>query len=79
MQAEDVKALLENGLEAELIEVQGEGAKYHVTVVSTQFEGLLPVKKQQLVYGCLNAEIASGAIHAVTMSLFTPEQWASKS
>jgi len=37
---------------------------------------LNPVKKQQLVYGALSDEIASGVIHAVNMRTYTPEQWA---
>jgi acid stress-induced BolA-like protein IbaG/YrbA len=33
------------------------------------------VKKQQLVYQCLQQHIASGAIHALTIKTYTPEQW----
>ena len=78
MQPSEVKTLIENGIETESVEVEGEGAKFHITVVSGEFAGLLPVKKQQKIYGCLNEQISSGEIHAVTMSLYTPEQWASK-
>lgn len=76
MQAEEVKALIAQGLDSKEIEVQGEGDRFHVTVVSDQFAGMMPVKKQQMVYACLNDAISQGQIHAVTMSLFTPEQWA---
>lgn len=61
--------------EADEVQVQGEGAKYTVTVVSGRFDTLRPVAKQQAVYAPLNPHIASGAIHAVTMRLFTPEEW----
>ncbi len=76
---EEVKALIEAGLEGARVEVEGEGSKYHVTVISEQFSGLTPVKKQQLVYSTLNELIADGRVHAVTMSLHTPEQWNSLS
>lgn len=61
--------------EADEVQVQGEGAKFTVTVVSERFEGMRPVAKQQLVYAPLNPHIASGDIHAVTMRLFTREEW----
>jgi Predicted transcriptional regulator, BolA superfamily len=54
------------------VEARMEGNHAHVTVVSAVFEGLSPVKKQQLVYGALNPAIASGAIHAVHMKTLVP-------
>ena len=45
------------------------------SVIGDVFEGLRPVKKQQLVYAVLNEHIASGAIHAVNMRLYTRDQW----
>lgn len=39
------------------------------------FEGLSPVKRQQLIYGALSEEIASGALHAVSIKTYTPAQW----
>lgn len=76
MTTDDIRSLLAAAFpEAEEIQVQGEGAKFTVTVVSDRFEGMRPVAKQQLVYGPLNPQIATGAIHAVTMRLFTKEEW----
>ncbi len=48
---------------------------FQITVVGDLFSGMSPVKKQQAVYACLNEQIASGAIHAVSIKTFTPEQW----
>jgi len=78
MDSAAVEALISQRFNAQLVEVQGEGSKFHVTAVSDEFVGLMPIKKQQRIYACLTEEIASGAIHAVTMSLFTPEEWAKK-
>lgn len=76
MTTDEIKSLLAAAFpEAPELQVQGEGGKFTVTVVSARFEGMRPVAKQQLVYAPLNAAIASGAIHAVTMRLFTPEEW----
>lgn len=56
------------------VEVMGEGGHIHVTVVSEQFAGLSRVARQQLVYGQLRELIASGEIHAVTMTTHTPAE-----
>ena len=75
MDANTVESLVRAAFEDAEIQVEGSGANYDITVVSPVFEGLRPVKKQQLVYGALNETIASGAIHAVNIKTFTPEEW----
>jgi len=71
MSPQQVKELLLVKFEEKDVQVDGEGAKFHVTIKSDLFKGLMPVKRQQLVYGCLTDQIASGEVHAVTMSLST--------
>lgn len=75
MTEDDVKALLVAAIPDAEILVQGEGNKYTVTVVTDRFAGMRPVAKQQLIYAPLNAHIASGEIHAVSMRTFTQEEW----
>jgi acid stress-induced BolA-like protein IbaG/YrbA len=75
MDAATVKVLLQNHLPECEFHVQGEGANYDITAIGDVFDGLRPVKKQQLVYGALSAEIAEGNIHAVNIRTFTPDQW----
>ena len=79
MDANTVEYLVRASFEDAEIQVEGSGANYDITVVSPVFEGLRPVKKQQLVYGALNETIASGAIHAVNIKTFTPEEWSAAS
>ncbi len=74
MDAATVKALLQAQLPDCDIQVQGEGANYDITVVGTVFEGLRPVKKQQLVYAALTGQIADGTIHAVNIRALTPDE-----
>ncbi|WP_151670407.1 BolA family protein [Nitrincola schmidtii] len=76
MQAEEVKRIVESQIQDSEVVTAGEGCNFEVTVISPAFTGLSPVKKQQMVYGCLNEQIASGAIHALTIKTYTPEQWA---
>ncbi|QIB66593.1 BolA family protein [Kineobactrum salinum] len=78
MDASTVKALLEAQLAGCQIGVEGEGNRYDITVVGEVFAGKRPVQRQQLVYAALNEQIASGAIHAVNIRTFTPEQWQSR-
>jgi acid stress-induced BolA-like protein IbaG/YrbA len=77
MQPSDVKALLEARIEGCDFHIQGEGCNFQVIAVGEVFDGLSPVKRQQLIYGALAEEIASGAIHAVSLKTYTPAQWAS--
>ncbi len=77
MESAAVKQLLENAIDAEEVQVQGDGRHFDVLIVSSAFEGLSPVKKQQLVYAALNENIADGSIHAVNMKTLTPTEWQS--
>lgn len=78
MDAQDVKALVEASIENAEVTVKLEGNSCQLLVVSPAFEGLRTLKKQQLIYACLNDKIASGELHAVTMHTHTPEEWAKK-
>jgi len=75
MDAAMVKALLEAHLEDCEFHVQGEGSHYDITAIGTVFDGLRPVKKQQLVYAALSDQIADGSIHAVNIRTYTPAEW----
>ena len=76
MDSDTIKQRIEDGIETREVHVQLEGNKCHVIVVSDAFDGVRSVKKQQMVYGCLNELISSGELHAVTMQTLTPDEWA---
>lgn len=75
MESEEIQALLADHIDDCKSEIQIDGSHVNVVVISAQFEGLNTLKKQQLVYGALNAAIADGRIHAVHMKTFTPAEW----
>lgn len=75
MHAEEVKQIIESQLAGSEVITAGEGCDFQVIVIGEMFAGLMPVKKQQLVYQCLNEYIANGTIHALTIKTYTPEQW----
>ncbi len=78
---EDSYMDLQNAIESRLadqfpdaafsVEVSGNHAQ--IAIASSQFEGLTAVKRQQLVYGCLNELIRTGELHAVTIKAKSTE------
>ena len=74
MNGDRIKEILLSGLGKCDIEIEIEGNKVVLNLVSSVFEGLSRVKRQQKVYALLNDMIASGEIHAVTMSTQTPHE-----
>lgn len=77
MSVEKIQALLESSIADSQAFVEVNGNHIMLTVVSDAFEGLTPVKKQQLVYAAINNLIASGEVHAVdSMKTLTKAQWA---
>ena len=75
MDAATVKVLLQDHMSECEFQVQGEGNHYDIVAIGAVFEGLRPVKKQQLIYAALNEQIADGTIHAVNIRTYTPAQW----
>ena len=78
MDASEVKSLIEAQLPDCEIHVQGGGSHYDIAAIGDVFEGLRPVKKQQLVYAALSDHIAQGSIHAVNISTYTRAEWHSR-
>ncbi|RJG11888.1 BolA family transcriptional regulator [Pseudomonas cavernicola] len=79
MQAVEVKNLLEAKLSDTQVEVEGEGCNFQLNLISDELAGMSPVKRQQQIYAHLNAWIADGSIHAVTMKFFSRATWAERS
>ena len=75
MDANSIKQRIEDGIEGAEVYVQLDGNKCHAIVVSNAFDGVRIVKKQQMVYACLNELISSGELHAVSMQTLTPAEW----
>lgn len=47
---------------------------FRLSIVSAQFAGSSAVKRHQLVYACLAAELQSG-VHALALHTYTPDEW----
>lgn len=76
MNLEEIKQLVGDAIEHEELIVEHEDNYYlNIIIVSAAFEGLRPVKRQQMVYQPLNDMIADGTVHAVKIKAFTAEEW----
>jgi acid stress-induced BolA-like protein IbaG/YrbA len=75
MEPIEVQKLIEQGLAGARVTVTGDGSHFDATVVSERFAGQTPVKRQQLVYGTLGNLITSGALHALSIKAYTPDEW----
>ena len=78
MQTSDVEKLILDQIDDIEVKVESDGSHYQITAIGNVFAGLSPVKKQQLIYACLNKYIIDGTIHAVIIKTFTPDEWAAK-
>ncbi len=74
MDAEQIKQLLAAELTGCDIQVQVEGSHCQVIAVGDIFDGVRPVKRQQMVYAGLRQQIAEGSIHAVNIKALTPAE-----
>lgn len=72
---DQVKAAITRAIPDAAVEVEdltGGGDHLQVKVVSTAFTGLNRIKQHQLVYGALQQELASEAIHALALQTSVP-------
>ena len=74
MQADELKKIIEDGVPSAQVSVQGDGDHFEATVVSAAFEGKSMVQQHQMVYRSLG-DLMQGAVHALALRTFTPEQW----
>lgn len=59
----------------EVVDLTGTRDHFSVLVVSSAFEGTLPLKQHRMVNAALREHIDSGAIHALQLKTFTPDQY----
>ncbi len=78
MTPDEIKQLIEIGIPSSQALVTGDGHKFEATVISSTFKELTTVKRHQNVYRTVNEQITSGALHAITIKTYTPEEWAAQ-
>ena len=72
---EQVQTIIQEKMPNARVKVVGDGEHFEAIIVSADFAGKTRVKQHQMVYGALQAEMASEAIHALSLKTYTPETW----
>ena len=65
---------MKDKLNADQVELALDGNRLSVLAVASCFSDLNRVKRQQKVYAFLNAFIADGTLHAVSIKALSPEE-----
>ena len=76
MIADEVRARVAQAIVPSEVKARGDASRMEVVVVSSSFEGVSRVRKQQLVYAAIADLIRDGALHAVTIRAYTPAEHA---
>lgn len=76
MTPQQIEQLIQQKMTAAKVSVSGAEGKYTAEVISEEFDGLPLIKRHKLVYACVNDEISSGALHALTIVAKTPAEQA---
>jgi len=74
MNPDRIEELIQQGMPSASVEVSGGEGKFVAEVVSEEFTGLTLIKRHKMVYACVNDEIASGVLHALTIIAKTPQE-----
>jgi acid stress-induced BolA-like protein IbaG/YrbA len=78
MTADELKALIQSGLDCTTITVEGDGRHWYATIVSPEFEGCRAIQRHQRVYATLGEKMHTDEVHALSMKTFTPAEWAAQ-
>lgn len=78
MTADQLKDLIAAGLACTHLDVQGDGRHWFATVVSAEFEGKRAIARHQRVYATLGNRMQNDEVHALSMKVFTPAEWAAQ-
>ncbi len=76
MTPEQIQQLIAAHMPDATVAVSGGDGNFVVNVTSDAFDGLTPIKRHKLVYACVNDEIVSGELHALTIVAKTPVELA---
>ena len=74
MTPEQIQQLIAAQMPEAQVDVSGGEGKYVANVISDAFDGLTSIKRHKLVYACVNEQITSGELHALTIVAKTPAE-----
>jgi acid stress-induced BolA-like protein IbaG/YrbA len=74
----DIKSLILSALPDAQVEVYDpnmDGQHFAAVVISEKFVGIPMIKQHRFVNDALKEHLNSGAIHALQLKTYTPQQW----
>ena len=74
MNPQDIKQMIETGIEGAEAHVDGDGSHFVARVISDQFAGMPVIKQHKMVYAALGNSMES-AIHALSIQTYTRDAW----
>ena len=78
MNPDELIARIQQAIPDASVQPSGEGCSFNVQVVSASFADESLIKRHRRVMATLNDLIASGALHAVTLQTYTPDELSRK-
>lgn len=78
MDPSEISALIEAGFDKAIVKVMSpDNTHFEALVVASEFAGLRPLARHQLVYKTLGA-LVGNEIHALSIMALTPDEWREK-
>lgn len=78
MNPTEITDLIAAGFEDAIVRVlSDDNTHFQALVVATEFAGMRPLARHQLVYECLGT-LVGDEIHALSITALTPEEWQAK-
>ena len=75
MEPNEIRGLIESGLDCAHVEVTGDGRHFNAVVVSDAFTGKPMIRQHRLVYETLGERFDNDVLHALALRTYTPAQW----
>ena len=72
---EEVRARIQATFPDAEIHLEGQDCNLNAVIVSTAFEGQGLLARQRAVMATVQDLVSSGALHALGLKTYTPEQW----
>lgn len=72
---DQVRQYILDGMNCDLVSVEGDGQHFDAVIVSAAFEGKRRIARHQLVYAALGSRMHA-EIHALSMRTLTPTEYA---
>jgi len=72
---DDLKKRIEQGIPGAVARVEGADAHFGALVVAQAFEGKTRIEQHRMIYALFSDEMASQAIHALSLKTCTPAEW----